>query len=366
MNKAIIVLPTYNERENLKTLIPAIFDISKNIKNWDVNILVVDDNSPDNTIEELERLQREYKKLFFVTGKKEGLGKAYVRGFEFVIEHMHADVVFEMDADWSHEPQRIPIFLEKIDSGADVVIGARYIKGGGIPKNWELHRKIFSYCGNLVVRLGFMHLRIHDWTNGYRAIKVSFLEKIIDHLRNYNGYVFQIALLDKAVKSHLQIAEVPIQFKERKAGKSKISPLKYIYDILMYIFFHSSFVKFAIVGFVGFTINITGLEFFYRLGVSPAFAAAAGAEVSIISNFLLNNFWSFSHKKIAHKGHHLHKFIHFNSISLGSIIIQFLVVGIGTFIFGDQTRIIFLVMSVVFLIMPYSYFMYNRFIWRGN
>jgi dolichol-phosphate mannosyltransferase len=203
-------------------------------------------------------------------------------------------------------------------------------------------------------------------TNGYRAIRTSFLPAIMNHLKNYNGYVFQIALLDKAVKHHVKIAEVPIQFKERASGKSKISAFRYIYDILTYIFFHSSFVKFGIVGFIGFAINLAGLEIFYRFGFTPAIAAAIGAEISIVSNFLFNNFWSFSHKKIPHKTHYLPKFVHFNALSLGSIVIQFIVVGLGTSIFGNHTRILFLLISVVFFIMPYSYFMYNRFIWKGK
>lgn len=364
MKKAVIVLPTYNERENIRDLIPEIFKVVERANDWDIHVLVVDDSSPDNTAAEVGMLKKRFRKLHLIQGKKEGLGKAYSRGFSYVLENLRADVLFEMDADWSHDPNVIPVMLEKIDEGADIVIGTRYIKGGGIPKDWGLHRKIFSFCGNLIVRLGFMHLSIHDWTNGYRVIKTPFLKTIMGHLRKYNGYVFQIALLDKVVKRHLTVAEVPVKFKERASGKSKINPLKYIYDILMYIFINSSFVKFAFVGFVGFVINVACLEVFYRFGFTPAVAAAFGAEISIISNFLLNNFWSFSHKKIENKWQYIPKFMHFNFVSAGSIIIQFVVVGVGTYLFGDSTRFLFLVLSVILFIMPYSYFMYNRFIWK--
>jgi len=366
MKTAVIVLPTYNEKENLLSIVPEIFRITQKITDWDISLLVVDDNSPDDSVSVLQDFQKKYKKFSFITGEKEGLGRAYVRGFTHVINTKKTDVVFEMDADWSHNPSMLPDFLKEIDSGADIVIGARYIKGGSIPHDWGLNRKLFSYFGNLIVRVGFMQLNIHDWTNGYRAINTEFLEKILSHLKKYNGYVFQIALLDKAVKNHLAISEIPCHFKERASGKSKINSLRYIYDILLYIFLNSSFVKFAIVGATGFVINVIGLEFFYRYGVSAGTSAAIGAELSIISNYTLNNMWSFSHKKINSNKSILSKFLQFNLVSAGSIIIQFLVVGLGTYYLGDHTRLVLLLICVIFFIIPYSYFMYNRFVWKSK
>lgn len=366
MKTGVIVLPTYNERDNLKTIIPEIFQKTSNISNWNIGILVVDDSSPDGTVVLLEELKKKYKKLHYITGKKEGLGKAYVRGFSHLLKSDTPDVIFEMDADWSHDPNAIPQFLKKIDEGADIVIGTRYIKGGSIPQDWEFHRKLFSFVGNLIVRVGFMHLSVHDWTNGYRAIKSTFLKEILDHLSNYNGYVFQIALLDKAVKNNLKISEIPIQFNERASGASKINSARYIYDIFSYIFIHSTFIKFAIVGAFGFLINIIGLEIFFQYGLTAGTAAAIGAELSIISNFILNNAWSFSHKKINTKHSLLSKFIQFNIVSAGSIVIQFIVVETGTYFFGVGTRFVFLFIAVVFFIIPYSYFMYNRFIWKSK
>lgn len=364
MKNATLVLPTYNERDNIVVLIPSIFAVFKQIKHWNMNVLVVDDSSPDGTAVAVVELQKTYHNLYLLEGKKEGLGKAYSRGFAYAIAHLHPDVLFEMDADLSHDPALIPQFLQKIEAGADVVIGSRYIKGGSIPHNWQLHRKIFSIVGNLIVRIGFMDLQLHEWTNGNRALRVSFIKKILPELGKYNGYVFQIAVLDKARKKHLHIAEIPQQFKDRDYGQSKINSIQYIVTIITYILQHSSFVKFCIVGFVGFIINALGLELFYQIGFMPGIAAAIGAEFSIISNFILNNFWSFSHKKIPHKKHYLPQFARFNSISLGSILIQFVVVSVGTHFYGDHYRFLFLIVSVVFLILPYSYFMYNKFVWH--
>ncbi len=364
MKQAVIVLPTYNERENIKTLIPEIFRIGKNIKNWELYILVADDNSPDNTGDEVNQLKKKYNNLDLISGEKRGLGNAYKRGFSYALEKLHPNTIFEMDADWSHDPSLIPHFLKKIDEGAEFVIGSRYIKGGSIPPDWELYRKIFSFVGNIVIRLGFMKLSIHDWTTGYRAIRSDFIRQILDSLEAYNNYVFQIAVLDRAIKQNLRIAEVPLNFKERHKGYSKINSFQYIADTLRYVFFHSSFVKFCIVGVIGFIINSIGLEVFYQAGFSPGIAAAIGAEFAIVSNFMLNNFWSFSHKKITHKTDYLPKFLQFNSVSLGSVLIQLVVVGLGTHFFGDHTRFLFLVMAVFFFVIPYSYFMYNRVIWK--
>jgi len=358
MEKSVVVIPTYNSKRSIIKLIKEIFKYVPEGK-----IIVVDDNSPDGTANTVKELQKTFTNLHLIQGKKEGLGRAYLRGFMYAIDNLKADLIFEMDADGSHDPHLIPQFLYKIDEGADFVIGSRYIPGGSIPANWQPHRKIFSFIGNLIIRIGFMDLSHHEWTNGNRAIKAEFIKKIMNHLSNYNGYVFQIAILDKARKNHLNIVEIPQNFKDREFGSSKIDSLQYIYDILQYVFQHSSFIKFCIVGFIGFMINAIGLEVFYRYGFSASVAAAIGAEFSIISNFLLNNFWSFSHKKIAHKKHYIPQFIRFNTISLGSVAIQFVVVGVGTHFFGDSKRLIFLIVAVVFFIVPYSYFMYNKFVW---
>lgn len=363
MKKAVVILPTFNEAKNVTTLVPAIFSQEKYLDGWQIHILVVDDNSPDHTAQEINRLQKKYSRLYLILGKKQGLGRAYIRGFQYCLDNLSPEAIFEMDADWSHPPKLIPEFLKRIDAGADFIIGTRYIKGGSIPEDWELYRKLFSYLGNLVIRLGFMDLKVHDWTSGYRAIRTSFIRSIIDEMGRFNGYVFQVALLDKAIKMHLKIDEIPLRFEERKTGASKINSLQYIYNTLHYVFLNSSFIKFAIVGIIGFIVNALGLEFFFRLGFTPGVAAAMGGEVATVSNFTWNNLWSFRHKKIAHDRGILSKFIQFNTVAIGAIAIQSIVVWLGTHFFGDHTRLIFLILGVTIFVIPYSYFMYNKFIW---
>ncbi len=370
--KVVIVIPTYNEKGNIERLIKILQeDIFPKIKNHNMNILVVDDNSPDGTANEVRELMKKWKNIEISSGEKRGLGAAYVRGISWAIENMGAQLLFEMDADLSHDPKKIPEFLAKIDQGYDMVIGTRYSQGGSIPSNWGLSRKLFSIFGNLTVKMILMRFWIHDWTGGFRALKKEVFLKEKPELTAFRGYTFQVSFLHKAVRDGFKIAEVPIHFTDRTLGRSKIVPKEYIMDLLKYIIkarfwelVHSPFLKYAITGFIGYIINATLLEVFFRLGFAPAVAAAIGAEASIIWNFILNNFWAFSKYSITNPWKILLKFPQFNLVSFGSLLIISTVVGLGTHFFGVETRHIFLVIAIGFFVIPYSYTMYNIFIWK--
>jgi len=365
MNKAVIVLPTYNEAGNIDKIIKEIFSTQTKLKNWQLAVLVVDDFSPDNTAAKVRSLQKKQSQLYLIQGQKKGLGQAYVRGFSYAIDKLKAMVVFEMDADLSHPTSLIPKMLYKIDKGADFVIGARYIKGGGIPKNWGLHRKIYSVLGNLIVSLGFMNFTVRDWTSGYRAIKTNFVKTVLFQMKQYSGYVFQIALLDKALKQNLNIVNIPLKFKEREKGVSKINAVEFIINIFGYMFTHSSFIKYVIVGLVGFFIDFSltflGVEF---LKLAVWLATIISATTAVISNFIFNNLWSFAHKKIAGKEKLFAGFTKFSVVSLGSIIIQTLSLEFLTNLLGRPYLYFLKIAVIAFLIIPYSYFMYNNFVWK--
>src|SRR5579862_2698624 len=151
--KVVIIITTYKEKGNIERLIEILeTQIFPKIKNHDMNILIADDNSPDGTEDVVRNLMKKYKNLDLITGPKEGLGAAYIRAMSYAIDKKQADVMFEMDADLSHDPTKIPAFLQKIDEGYDFVIATRYSQGGSIPSNWGLKRKMFSVFGNLLVR----------------------------------------------------------------------------------------------------------------------------------------------------------------------------------------------------------------------
>ena len=222
LDHAIIVLPTYNERENIKALIQAIFAQQKNIFATKLSVLVVDDSSPDGTGAIVKGLRRKYKNLHLITGKKQGLGSAYIRGFQYAMKRLKADIVLEMDADFSHNPTDIVSLIASVQQGNDFVIGSRYISGGSVDKNWSLLRKINSKAGNAVARFAAGLGNINDCTGGFRAMRASLLKKIDFNDLHVQGYAFQIALLYHAKKAKASIVEVPIYFSDRVHGESKI------------------------------------------------------------------------------------------------------------------------------------------------
>ncbi|MBI5449536.1 glycosyltransferase family 2 protein [Candidatus Gottesmanbacteria bacterium] len=362
---AVIILPTYNERPNIGVILEKLHSVVKQIPGHRFTFLVVDDTSPDDTASVVRGLQKKYTDISIITGKKEGLGKALLRGLTYAIERLKADILIQIDADLSHDPSVLPRFLEALDTGADFVVGSRYIPGGSIPDNWGLHRKIYSVVGNAIVRFGLGFSSVHDWTGGYRALRKTFFDSAKDELREYSGYVFQIAFLHKAIKHGAKIVEVPIHFTDRRFGHSKIAPSEYIRNVIVYIVkerLKSSFGKFLVVGTVGFILNTLVLEIFVLLGFHPTIGSAVGAECAIISNFFLNNHWTFQHRRIG-KNQVVSKFIQFNGTSLGALFIQSGIVAAGTFTMGVAAYRQFYIFGIV-LGLLWNYFMYSRVIWK--
>ncbi len=369
MRKAAIILPTYNESKTIPILIDQIIEVDNTLSNWELHLVIVDSDSPDKTAHVIDELRatdkKKYRNVQVIRTKKEGLGKAYIEGFTTAIEEIQPYVLFQMDADLSHNPQSIPSFLKKIEQGADFVIGSRYTKDGSIPQDWAFYRKFLSVIGNYVIRLGFMKLSITDWTSGYRAMRIWVLKKGLHNLHNYTGYVFQVALLDNAMKSNAKIEEVPIHFVDRREGASKINSIQYTLQTLFYVFNYSAFIKFCIVGGIGFIVDF-GLSyvfidvFFWEVWL----ATIISAESAIISNFIFNNFWSFSHKKVQNSI--LWSFIKFNSISVGSIIIQAVGMQLSSNTFGKEFWPVYKFLIIMFIIIPYSYILYNKFVWKDK
>ncbi len=366
MRRAVIVLPTFNEAPTIEQVINGIFDSTKENKNWDVHVLVVDSNSQDGTGDKVSKLKKRFPRLHLLSVEKEGLGRAYIQGFQYSFDRLNPFVLFQMDSDLSHNPKRVPDFLKKIEEGADFVIGSRYMKGGSIPQDWGLHRKIFSIGANIFVRLGFMKLRITDWTTGFRAIKAWVIKNAMPSIKNYSGYVFQVALLDFAVKNKANILQIPINFKDRIHGNSKIPFFQYIMQTFLFVLTKSPFIKFVIVGLIGFILDF-GISYLFieKLKRPVWLGTLISTEIAIISNFLLNNFWSFAHKKLEHKiSSYLPNFLKFNLVSSGSILIQTLGVQFAVNQFGHGMWALYKVIIIVFVIIPYSYILYNKVVWK--
>jgi dolichol-phosphate mannosyltransferase len=368
--KAVLLLPTYNERENIITLLDRLRQAVTH-SGFEVAYLVIDDSSPDGTARVVREYAVKHDHVILLTGKKGGLGKALLRGMEYAVGKLDADVILQMDADLSHDPGDAPKFLKAISEGADFAVGSRYIPGGSIPGNWGLHRKIFSIVANAIVRMGLGYPRVHDWTGGYRAYRKRFVDQNKEAVRRYSGYVFQIAFLHGAVKAGAKIVEIPIHFSDRRFGRSKIVPSKYIMNVFEYIFRarlmslkNGPFKKFAVVGTIGFVINTLALEFFVAHGVHPGLASAVGAELAIISNFILNNRWTFRERRVTGIKKFF-KFLQFNVTSIGAIIIQSGTVITGSLIFGIGFYRFYYLLGVG-LGLIWNYWMYSNVIWKKS
>ncbi len=217
MTSVSIVVPTFNERENIRPLVSRV-DAAMGAAGLSgkYELIIVDDDSPDKTAEVVEKIISEGKyPIKLISGSsKDGLGSAYRRGFNIA----KGDVIFEMDADLSHDPLYIKDFIRAIENGADMVVGSRYVKGGAVP-DWSFHRKLISKGGNTIAR-SWLGLSPKDVTSGYKAYKRECINIVLD--TTCEGYVFQIETQYLAKIRNIKIVEVPIVFLDRKRGKSKL------------------------------------------------------------------------------------------------------------------------------------------------
>ncbi len=219
MTDSLVIIPTYNERENVEEIIEAVFSLTDPF-----DVLIIDDNSPDATAEIVKELQDAYRGLYLIEREgKLGLGTAYIEGFEFALEKGYS-YIFEMDADFSHNPQDLVHLLKACkQEGFDMAIGSRYIKGVNVV-NWPMGRVLMSYCASLYVKL-ITGLPINDSTAGFKCYHRRVLETIDpSNTIHFIGYAFQIEMKFTAWKHGFKIKEVPIIFTDRARGQSKMSP----------------------------------------------------------------------------------------------------------------------------------------------
>ena len=218
MNDGIVIIPTYNEIENIESIIRAVFSLHKSF-----HVLIVDDNSPDKTAEKVKELQKEFSEKLFLSVrlKKAGLGTAYVHGFKWALEH-HYKYIFEMDADFSHNPNDLERLYDACHfNGADLAIGSRYVTGVNVV-NWPLTRVLLSYFASVYVRL-ITGMKIMDATAGFICYNRKVLENInLDRIK-FIGYAFQIEMKYRAYAKNFNIQEVPVIFTDRTKGQSKMS-----------------------------------------------------------------------------------------------------------------------------------------------
>jgi len=372
--KVVVVIPTYNEKENTLQMIDTLAAVFASIEKHEMSLLYVDANSPDGTADVVKAAQKQYKWLhLLVETKKEGLGRAYAKGMRYAMDELKADYIMEFDGDFQHPQEKIPEIVSYIDQGYDYIIGSRYIRGGSIPEQWGLDRKFLSVVGNLVARVLLILPKVHDVTGGFKLARVKgFMNEFdFDKLLS-RSFAYKIHLLFFMVQKGAKVKEVPITFRNRTAGESKIikNEMQETLRVIFLLQLHNPkirrFLKYGMVGFLGLVLQTTIFEILgIRLKLfSPSVASIMGGETAIISNFIFNNLWTFKKYKIF--GIQLiGKFLQFNATSFISLGVQFVILKIGESVAGGNDWIIrgFFFSALIIVIMI-NYFVYNKFIWK--
>lgn len=293
--RVCFVIPTYNEALNITSLLKRLTQIYGDA---DTAFLVVDDHSPDGTA----RLVREVAdgtdgRVHLLEGKRRGLGDAYVRGITHAMDVLNADVVVQMDADFSHDPVDAERLLGRIADGADVAIGSRYVTGGSLDERWNLRRRLLSQWGNRLAKWVGGLRGVSDCTAGFKAIRTEKLREARLQDVQAKGYVFQVELLHRLIRCGARVVEEPIHFRDRERGETKLGVANML-EFLLSIFWirlrsHLTFLKFSVTGLCGTMINLVSFYLMLRLGIHKFVASPVAIMLSIFSNFMMNNYWTF-------------------------------------------------------------------------
>lgn len=366
--RLVVNIPTYNEKENIEEIIQKVLAVGKKMPGVDLHVLVSDSHSPDGTGEVVKNLSGTNPRVHYLDVKERGIGVGLVKGHRLAIDRLKADVLAQMDGDLSHNPETLPIMLEYIKKGYDLVNGSRSMPGGKNLLGW--HRRLFSIGMSLYCRLSWGTFHLTEYANSYRMFTKKFFQNIDFSKIPWKSktYVFQPAFLYAAIVGNAKIKEVPITFEDRKRGYSKVQILAYILDVLKFgvkVRFQKSkiIIKFLIVGATSYLISATilgllnrgeiylipflseypiqilqtpllsgipeeGAVKFLMFEANRLFVSSViSIEFAIIYNFIFHDNWTF--KVRSHRGSVLKRLLKFNFTSIASPIIQ--IVSIHTF-----------------------------------
>ncbi|HSY04959.1 MAG TPA: glycosyltransferase family 2 protein [Steroidobacteraceae bacterium] len=326
--RVVVIIPTFNERGNIGRLIERLQASFATLPH-EMLILVVDDHSPDGTMDAVRACQRRWPNVHALQHARQGLGGAYVRGMRHALDVLGAEALLQMDADFSHDPADVPRLLAPLAADADLVIGSRYVAGGTVADNWSTLRRLASRWGNAMARYLAGMYRIRDCTAGFRAIRSEVIRRIALEELRVQGYAFQIALLHAAVVAGARVVEIPVDFVDRTEGESKLG-LRDIAEFLYsaaWIRFQGAgvFLRFCVVGASGVLVNVGTFSVLLALGVNRYLASPLAIVCSIFSNFLGNNYWTFRRREL--RGALYARGLRFNAVSLLALTLSY-----GTFV----------------------------------
>ena len=352
--RLVVLIPTYNEKENIEEIIKKVFAQSKKIPSIDLHILVSDSHSPDGTAQIVKKIQRHNPKVHYLDVKKRGLGIGIVKGHRYAINRLKADILAQMDGDLSHDPQTLPVMYEQIKKGFDLVAGSRLMKGGQNKLGW--HRRLFTRGSALFCRISWGTYNLTEYTNSYRMFTKKLFNKIDFNKVPWKSqtYIIQPAFLYAAITKGANIKEVPITFEDRKKGYSKAQIVAYTLDVIKFgikvrIQKSKTIIKFLMVGSISYLINafLLGilnrgdiffipflnrpfLSFIPAVEEAPRFlpitfdrllvASIISIQASIIFNFIFHENWTFKYR--SREGSQILRFLKFNLSSFGSPVIQ--------------------------------------------
>ena len=352
MEKVIVVLPTYNEQANIVSTIEKVLEQQKQLPNHEIHVLVADDvRTSDKTEDLVKKLIKKNNHIHFLKSEP-GFGVGLITAHQYSVENFHPDILAQIDADGQVVPDVLIRLIKTIDEGYDLAIGSRFVEGG--KNQLTFGRRLFTYGASLFCRIMMGPFDIKEFTNSARAFTPELFQRV--NLKRLpwreQTFIAGPAFLHEAVVAGARYKEVPLVFKNRLEGYSKNKVFNYTYDVIAYgvdvrlhqlglntPFFRISrkaktLVKFSLVGIVGTIVDF----FFYKIFINfllfaPATAKGFSAEIAIINNFFLNNFWTFKYRKT--KTNLWQKFGIFNLVSFGGLIISVLIVKYLHTVYGD-------------------------------
>lgn len=373
--RVVNMISTYNEKENVGPMAETLEKIGKKLPNYEFITLFVDSHSPDGTGNLVKEIAKKIKGVYLLETPR-GLGISLIKGYQYAVKELKADIVIPNDVDFQWDPNLIPLMLKKLESGYDVAVASRHMKNG--MDNFSGFRKLTHFVSNDLFNYYWAGIReVKDLAGNFKAIRVkNILDKVPLEKLNVKGFVIQSTIIYELSKTGAKFVEIPAVFGERKAGVTKVGfNIQFVKDIFetvknstkIRIERSKRFIRFGIVGFGGYLINASSLYLFADVWLWPEWASwLVATELSIISNFTFNNIWTFEDRRVKGIGKIVRKFLQFNLTSAGALLIMTTAGTLGVNAFGVQYRQLLLPFIIVFLVVPYNYFMYNRFIWKGK
>ncbi len=324
--RVCFVIPTYNEAPNI---VPLLRRLCVLYPGDEVAFLIVDDESPDGTAGLVREFARDDGRVHLLEGRRRGLGDAYVRGLGYALDTLDAATLVQMDADFSHDPADARRLLGRLEDGADVAIGSRYVAGGAVDARWSLGRRLLSRWGNGMARWIAGLAAVRDCTAGFKAIRAELLRAARVQDIRVQGYAFQMVLLHRLMHAGARIVEEPVYFRERERGRTKLGVrdlIEFFYHVWwLRLASHRTFLKFAVTGCSGVLVNLGAFQLLLEFDVHKLLASPIAIQLSIISNFLLNNYWTFAERALV--GRNRIRGLKFNLVSLMTLSLSY-----GTFI----------------------------------